>query len=109
MSLIKFIVLSLTIFTLFSCASAPKSWDGYSGKMYLKIFKTTCVKSAKAQSPETDLEEEIDTYIESACDCIVKQIPILYPNPSAMPNNFKDEPEWIEASQMCIEKHTPEK
>ena len=62
MSLIKFIILSLTIFTLFSCASVPKSWDSYSGKMYLKIFKTTCVTSAKAQSPETDLEDPVTVY-----------------------------------------------
>ena len=53
--------------------------------------------------------EEAKKYFESACDCVVKQIPILYPNPSDMPSNFKDEPEWIEASGMCIEKHNPKK
>ena len=109
MNKIKLILLSLVAFMLFSCASAPKSWDSYSGKMYLKIFKTTCVTSAKSSVPEPVIPEEVEKYIESACDCIVKQIPILFPNPSAMPNNFKDEPEWIEASQMCIEKHTPKK
>ena len=94
---------------LFSCASAPKSWDSYSGKMYLKIFKTTCIKSAESGAAGSGHSEEAKKFFESACDCVVKQIPILYPNPSDMPSNLKDEPEWIEASEMCMEKHNPKK
>ena len=109
MNKIKFVILLLVVFMLFSCASAPKSWDSFSGKMYLKIFKTTCIKSAESGAAGSGHSEEAKKFFESACDCVVKQIPILYPNPSDMPSNLKDEPEWIEASEMCMEKHNPKK
>ena len=77
--------------------------------MFLKMFKTTCIKSAESGGPGSDHSEEAKKYFESACDCVVKQIPILYPTPGDMPSNFKDESEWIEAQEMCIEKHNPNK
>ena len=104
MNKIKFVILLLVVFMLFSCGfnKIPESWDSYSGRLYLKVFEKSCVLGWKTKSDSSKEEQQLG---ETVCACIVEQLPLFYPNPVDMPTgtDLNNDPIFMEASKKCVD------